>query len=159
MSKLRDIAEQVLLGQRVRQNHALEHATIALLSARHPKVVFTGRSTANGFYVWGKVDAGGVRTAADEALERLRTTEPDMALHPRCGTNLAVASVMAFGSSVCTTPSRCLMPDAASAAASANRGSRPVRSARFESGGRSCGSPGPTIVTLRPCWASRAAQA
>ena len=100
MGKLHDIAEQVLLGQRVRQNHALEHATIALLSAHHPKVVFTGRSTANGFYVWGKVDAGGLRAAADEALERLRTTEPDMALHPRCGTNLAVASVMAGLSAV-----------------------------------------------------------
>ena len=39
MGKLHDIAEQVLLGQRVRQNHALEHATIALLSVLHPKVV------------------------------------------------------------------------------------------------------------------------
>ena len=100
MSKLLDIADQMLLGQRVRQNHALEHATIALLSPRHPKVVFTGRSTANGFYVWGKVEADDVRRAADEALERLRTSEPDMAIHPRCGTNLAVAAVMAGLSAV-----------------------------------------------------------
>jgi hypothetical protein len=100
MSKLRDIADQLLLGQRVRQNHALEHATIALLSAHHPKVVFTGRSTANGFYVWGKVEAEEVHVTAKEALERLRTTEPHMALHPRCGTNLAVASVMAGLSAV-----------------------------------------------------------
>lgn len=100
MSKLHDIADQMLLGQRVRQNHALEHATIALLSPRHPKVVFTGRSTANGFYVWGKVDADAVRAAADEALQRLRTSEPDMAIHPRCGTNLAVAAVMAGLSAV-----------------------------------------------------------
>jgi len=95
MSAIHDIADQLLLGQRVRQNHALEHATIALLSPRHPKVVFTGRSTANGFYVWGQVDKDAVRAAADEALRRLRTTEPDMAIHPRCGTNLAVAAVMA----------------------------------------------------------------
>ncbi len=100
MTTLRDLADQVLLGQRVRQNHALEHATIALLSPRHPKVVFTGRSTANGFYVWGKVEANEVRTAADEALERLRTDEPGMAIHPRCGTNLAVASIMAGLSAV-----------------------------------------------------------
>src|SRR5579871_4238711 len=100
MSKLRDIADQILLGQRVRQNHALEHATISLLSPRHPKVVFTGRSTANGFYVWGKVSAEDLRAAATEALERLRTSEPDMAIHPRCGTNLAVASVMAGLSAV-----------------------------------------------------------
>ncbi len=95
MSAIHDIADQLLLGQRVRQNHALEHATIALLSPRHPKVVFTGRSTANGFYVWGQVDQDAVRATADEALRRLRTTEPDMAIHPRCGTNLAVAAVMA----------------------------------------------------------------
>jgi hypothetical protein len=100
MSTIRDIADQVLLGQRVRQNHALEHATIALLSPRHPKVTFTGRSTANGFYVWGKVDAQEVRETSQEALDRLRTTEPEMAIHPRCGTNLAVASIMAGLSAV-----------------------------------------------------------
>lgn len=100
MSKLRDIADQILLGERVRQNHALEHATIALLSPRHPKVVFTGRSIATGFYVWGKVEADDLRLAADEALQRLRTTEPDIAIHPRCGTNLAVAAVMAGVSAV-----------------------------------------------------------
>ncbi len=100
MSKLRDIVDQLLLGQRVRQNHALEHATIALLSPRHPKVVFTGRSIATGFYVWGKVDAPALRTAADDALQLLRTTEPGLAIHPRCGTNLAVAAVMAGLSSV-----------------------------------------------------------
>ena len=100
MSKLRDFADQIMLGQRVRQNHALEHATISLLSPRHPKVVFTGRSTANGFYVWGKVGAEELRSTAEEALGRLRTTEPDIAIHPRCGTNLAVASVMAGLSAV-----------------------------------------------------------
>ena len=100
MNKLRDVVDQVLLGQRVRQNHALEHATISYLSPRHPKVVFTGRSTANGFYVWGKITADELRSAADVALDRLRTTEPDMAIHPRCGTNLAVASVMAGLSAV-----------------------------------------------------------
>ncbi|HZS90569.1 MAG TPA: DUF6391 domain-containing protein [Chloroflexota bacterium] len=100
MSRLHDMVDQVLLGKRVRQNHALEHATIALLSPRHPKVVFTGRSTANGFYVWGKVDADAIRAAAEEALEILRTREPEMAIHPRCGTNLAVASIMAGLSAV-----------------------------------------------------------
>lgn len=100
MSMLRDVADQLLLGQRVRQNHALEHATIALLSPRHPKVVFTGRSIATGFYVWGKVDGAELRQTAEEALEILRTTDPEMAIHPRCGTNLAVAAVMAGLSAV-----------------------------------------------------------
>lgn len=94
MSQFNDLFDQVTLGKRVRENHALEHATITLLSPRHPKTVFSGRSIASGFYVWGKVEAEDVRKAAGEALERLRTTDPGMAIHPRCGTNLAVAAVM-----------------------------------------------------------------
>ena len=58
-----------------------------------------------------------------------------------------------------TSPSMCLMPLAARPSASASSGSRPVRRARLESGGRSCGSPGPIIVTGIPCRASVDAQA
>jgi hypothetical protein len=97
---LGDIVEQMVLGSRVRQNHALEHATIALLTQRHPRVLLRGRSTANGFYVYGEVDVTDLRECAAEALERLRNGEPEMAIHPRCGTNLAVAGIMAGLSSV-----------------------------------------------------------
>ncbi len=97
---VRDTVEQMLLGTRVRQNHALEHATISLLSRRNPLSVLRGRSTANGFYVYGQLEIEDLRECAAEALERLRNGEPEMAIHPRCGTNLAVAGMMAGLSSV-----------------------------------------------------------
>jgi hypothetical protein len=100
MGRSRDIIEQMLLGPRVRQNHALEHATISLLTLRNPRILLRGRSTANGFYIYGEADLDDVRECAAEALERLRNGEPDMAIHPRCGTNLAVAGMMAGLSSV-----------------------------------------------------------
>ncbi|HVC81978.1 MAG TPA: DUF6391 domain-containing protein [Chloroflexota bacterium] len=100
MSKIHDITEQMLLGPRVRQNHALEHATISLLSQRNPRSMLRGRSTANGFYVYGQLEMDDLRDCAAEALQRLRNGEPEMAIHPRCGTNLAVAGMMAGISSV-----------------------------------------------------------
>ncbi len=100
MGRPHDIVEQMLLGPRVRQNHALEHATILLLTQRNPRAVLRGRSTARGFYVHGEVTEEDLLECADEALQRLRNGEPEMAIHPRCGTNLAVAGMMAGLSSV-----------------------------------------------------------
>src|ERR1700730_3697742 len=100
MGKARDIVDQMLLGPRVRQNHALEHATISLITQRNPRSVLRGRSTANGFYVYGDLQMEDLRECAAEALQRLRNGEPEMAIHPRCGTNLAVAGMMAGLSSV-----------------------------------------------------------
>ena len=100
MGRLQDVVEQMLLGTRVRQNHALEHATISLLTERNSRNVLRGRSTANGFYVYGELDLEDLRECTVEALSRLRNGEPEMAIHPRCGTNLAVAGMMAGLSSV-----------------------------------------------------------
>lgn len=90
-----DLIEQLTIGPRVRQNHALEHATISLLTERNPKIMLRGRSTANGFYVYGNLEIEDLRGCTVEALQRLRNGEPEMAIHPRCGTNLAVAGIMA----------------------------------------------------------------
>jgi len=43
------IAQQMLLGSAVKQNHALEHATIVLLNRKYPDVRFAGISFAAGF--------------------------------------------------------------------------------------------------------------
>ena len=79
----------------VRQNHALEHATIHVLSRRNPYSSFVGRSTLSGFVVYGQVETQEVANAAAEALARLQQGEAQLAVHPRCGTNLAVTSTMA----------------------------------------------------------------
>jgi hypothetical protein len=79
----------------VRQNHALEHATMHVLSTRNPYSSYVGRSTTFGFVIYGSVDTQEVAAAATEALVRLQQGESQLAVHPRCGTNLAVVSILA----------------------------------------------------------------
>jgi hypothetical protein len=94
MNILEQIVQQVLLGPAVRQNHALEHATIALLSSRYPESRLSGISFARGFFIFGAIPTEAIRPTAEQALGRLRGAEPELAIHERCGTNLAVTSML-----------------------------------------------------------------
>ncbi len=88
------VTQQMLLGGAVRQNHALEHATIVLLSRQFPEVRLSGISFAAGFLVFGDVPTEAILPTAQQALDLLRTTHPELAIHERCGTNLAVAGML-----------------------------------------------------------------
>jgi hypothetical protein len=44
--------------------------------------------------VYGDVPTEAILPAAQEALTLLRTTQPELAIHERCGTNLAVAGTL-----------------------------------------------------------------
>lgn len=79
----------------IRRNHALEHATIHVLTQRNPRRYLVGRTTTGGFYLFGEVETEEVAAAVSEALARLRRGEHDLAVHPRCGTNLATAGLLA----------------------------------------------------------------
>ncbi|HEX6507601.1 MAG TPA: DUF6391 domain-containing protein [Chloroflexota bacterium] len=79
---------------RVRRNHALEHATITVITERHPTKFLSGRSNRRGFYIFGDIETGELESAIGEALRRLRRGEAELAIHPRCGTNLAVAGIL-----------------------------------------------------------------
>ena len=94
INPLVQVVQQVLLGGAVKQNHALEHATIVLLSRKFPDVRLAGISFAAGFFVFGDVPAEAILPAAQEALTLLRTTMPELAIHERCGTNLAVSGML-----------------------------------------------------------------
>lgn len=89
------------LVARVRRNHAVEHATIHVLSARNPYLQLVGRTDWSGFTLYGWVRTEEVASAVAEALDRLRAGEHHLAVHPRCGTNLAVGGILtglaAFG--------------------------------------------------------------
>ncbi|GCF09481.1 DUF6391 domain-containing protein [Dictyobacter arantiisoli] len=100
------VAQQMLLGGAVKQNHALEHATIVLLSRKYPEVRLSGISFAAGFFVFGDLPTAAIRPAADEALQLLRTTQPELAVHERCGTNLAVAGLLTGLSSMAVAKMR-----------------------------------------------------
>ena len=79
----------------IRQNHSLEHATMHILSWHNPYLRAAGRTTPAGFYIYGNLETESVANAATEALVRLQQGEAHLAVHPRCGTNLAVTGIMA----------------------------------------------------------------
>ncbi len=85
------------IPNRVRCNHALEHATLHVLQENG----FTGRmgglSDPKGFWIYGDVPAETLLLAAQEALKRLADGESALAIHPNCGTNLAVGVLAAGG--------------------------------------------------------------
>lgn len=79
----------------IRRNHALEHATIAVLLNKYGPVRVVGRAAPDGFYVYGRVPTDQLREFADEALARLQNGESHLAVSPLCGTNIAVAGILA----------------------------------------------------------------
>lgn len=89
-------AGDLLLTRRVRQNHALEHATVTILTNDLPGLSVSARSNTHGFTIFADLDPVMVRRAADEAMERLRAGEAELAIHPNCGTNLAVGMSLAL---------------------------------------------------------------
>jgi hypothetical protein len=85
----------IALLDRIRQNHALEHATMHVLGELPKPLRLMGRSDWNGFTLYGDVDTQDVVRASEEAVARLREGDWRMAVHPNCGTNLAVGGVLA----------------------------------------------------------------
>ncbi|MBH8576256.1 hypothetical protein I8752_25345 [Nostocaceae cyanobacterium CENA369] len=94
----------------LRQVHALEHATVWVLSeskSPHNPTLLTkvqvdnellgGLSTEQGFYLYGEVNISDLRRAVTLGLHRLTSGEWDLAVHPRCGTNLSVAMLLTAG--------------------------------------------------------------
>ena len=84
-----------LILHSIRRNHALEHATIQILSARKKYSFLAGYSDWRGFWVLGDVDTLDLQNAAREALSRLKGGESHLAVHPHCGTNFAVSGLLA----------------------------------------------------------------
>jgi len=80
---------------RVRRNHALEHATMQILSERNSHLGLMGRSSISGFTIYGDVSGEAVLNAAREGLRRLKAGERALAIHPNCGSNYVVAGTIA----------------------------------------------------------------
>ncbi len=96
--------------EKIRRNHAAEHATIHILTSWIPNLRVAGRADTRGFWLYGDVPTDAVRSAASEALARLQAGEAHLAVHPRCGTNLAVAGVLAGLSSLLVPTGRSRSP-------------------------------------------------
>ncbi|MBC6424415.1 MAG: hypothetical protein GDA43_19515 [Hormoscilla sp. SP5CHS1] len=90
----------------LRQVHALEHATVWVLSEGAgssdsvriaDNQLLGGMSTERGFYLYGDVATSDVQRAVHGALRRITTGGYDLAVHPRCGTNLSVLMLLTAG--------------------------------------------------------------
>ena len=77
---------------RVRRNHGLEHATIHVLTARKRRTM-AGYSDPNGFWLMGDLKTEDVESAANDALQRMKNGEPELAVHPGCGTNYVTMGI------------------------------------------------------------------
>ena len=78
-----------------RRNHALEHATIHILAAKHPDRHLMGHSNPTGFFIIGNLTTEDVKAAVTQALTRLRAGESRLAIHAGCGTNFATTILLA----------------------------------------------------------------
>jgi hypothetical protein len=98
----------------LRQVHALEHATVWVLGENKKPYsppgtttkmplddeLLGGLSTEQGFFLYGDVDISNLRRAVTLAKHRLTSGEWDLAVHPRCGTNVSVAMLLTAGLAV-----------------------------------------------------------
>jgi len=103
LETLAQIAKPILFFRpirRTRRNHALEHATIHMLSRRVRPLKVGGYSTNAGFYLFGNPSAAQVEAAAQEALTRMKKGESGLAVHPNCGTNLVTTAALVLGVAV-----------------------------------------------------------
>jgi membrane protein implicated in regulation of membrane protease activity len=87
---------KAMFGNRIlRRNHALEHATIAVMQEKEPGRRFNGFSDDDGFFVQGVRSMDEVEGAAREALRRLKSGEKKLAVHRNCGTTIVAANMIA----------------------------------------------------------------
>jgi hypothetical protein len=96
MPVLQDLLNQDI-PNRVRSNHALEHATLHVLQEKNIEGRLGGISDAGGFWIFGEVPTETLLLAAQEGLKRLTDGESSLAVHPNCGTNIAVGALAAGG--------------------------------------------------------------
>ncbi|HUF54902.1 MAG TPA: DUF6391 domain-containing protein [Dehalococcoidia bacterium] len=80
---------------KVRRNHGLEHATITLMLANQGPMRVVGRSDHSGFWVYARIETDRLKGYVDEALSRLKGGEAHLAISPLCGTNIAMAGILA----------------------------------------------------------------
>jgi hypothetical protein len=84
----------LLVSRRMRRNHALEHATINVVSERYRRSALTGMPDREGFHLRGRLDPDALVASGQQAIERLRNGEKRLAIHRRCPTSLVGAQLL-----------------------------------------------------------------
>lgn len=113
----------LLIIRRIRQNHALEHATIHILEEQSASWrIFTqlgGCATHRGFLLFcigGSLGIEDVVLTVREALRRMQAGEGKLAVHLTCGTSMTtmgvLAGIFAFLATALADSSGALWPNA-----------------------------------------------
>lgn len=89
---LRDTLTDTL--NRIRRNHALEHAVVALLLERGVSTPIGGYSTRGGFFIVAAVPTADLASVVTDALSKLNAGESELAVSDHCGTNLATGALI-----------------------------------------------------------------
>jgi len=89
------LIEQFPSLMNLRRNHALEHASIHVLSKQHPQYRFIGRSDFRGFYLLSRLPLEKLVPGLHDALKKLQSGQKHLAVHPNCGTNLLTGAFLA----------------------------------------------------------------
>ncbi len=82
------------LFNRIRRNHALEHATINLVTQSYPMAKIAGFSGPLGFTLYTSLTAEEIVPAVRQSLKRLKNGEHNLRIHANCGTNLVVTATL-----------------------------------------------------------------
>ena len=92
----KSILDNIPIIATIRRNHSLEHATMHVLAEHFSGLGMAGISGLGGFYLLADLPSETVVEAAIEAAKRLKAGETGLAVHARCGTNLATPLTLAF---------------------------------------------------------------
>ncbi len=84
----------IATNERLRANHALEHATINSIEDDYGPQRLAGLAKEDGFLIQGARDSELVEKYARIGLQRLKRGESHLAIHDRCGTSMATANVI-----------------------------------------------------------------
>lgn len=83
------------VDQRVKRNHALEHATIHCLAAKSGRR-FSGRAAPNGFRIRGRASRAEITAAFNLVRDAVTRGDPLPCVTPRCGSNLVTAYALSM---------------------------------------------------------------
>tara|TARA_B100000686_G_scaffold1981_1_gene2204 strand:- start:207 stop:734 length:528 start_codon:yes stop_codon:yes gene_type:complete len=84
----------------IRRNHAIEHATVSILTEQISKSAVIGFAVPSGFIIYSKSSKDEILSAANNGLNLMKTGDSEISISQFCGTNLVVAALLTGVSTV-----------------------------------------------------------
>ncbi len=83
---------KIALNKKLRNNHALEHATINILESKYGYRKLSGFAREDGFVIRGQIDPHHLQEASMLGLYQLQEGNSHLAIHTKCGTSILAAN-------------------------------------------------------------------